>query len=74
VKHWFLLMAATVAFTAFAPASQAQVRVDVPGVGVRGAPDREGSARQNGMPLGERAGDRTGWKFADGDAAEVRLG
>ena len=35
MKHWFLLVTATVAFTAFAPASQAQVRVDVPGVGVR---------------------------------------
>jgi hypothetical protein len=35
MKHWFLLLTATAAFTAFAPASQAQVRVDVPGVGVR---------------------------------------
>src|SRR4051812_30942539 len=35
MKHWFVLLAATAAFTAFAPASQAQVRVEVPGVGVR---------------------------------------
>ena len=35
MKHWFILLAATAAFTAFAPASQAQVAVEVPGVGVR---------------------------------------
>lgn len=35
MKHWFVLLAATAAFTAFAPASQAQVAVEVPGVGVR---------------------------------------
>ncbi|MEA2873034.1 MAG: hypothetical protein QOF14_2635 [Hyphomicrobiales bacterium] len=35
MKHWFVLFAATAAFTAFAPASQAQVAVEVPGVGVR---------------------------------------
>jgi len=35
MKHWFVLVAATAAFTAFAPASQAQVSVQVPGVGVR---------------------------------------
>ena len=35
MKHWFLLVTATAAFTAFAPASQAQVAVEVPGVGVR---------------------------------------
>lgn len=35
MKHWFVLLTATVAFTAFAPASQAQVAVEVPGVGVR---------------------------------------
>ena len=32
---WFVLVAATAAFTAFAPASQAQIAVEVPGVGVR---------------------------------------
>ena len=35
MKNWFVLIAATAAFTAFAPASQAQVSVQVPGVGVR---------------------------------------
>ena len=35
MKHWFVLLAATAAFTAFAPATQAQVSVQVPGVGVR---------------------------------------
>ena len=35
MKHWFVLLAATAAFTAFAPASQAQIAVEVPGVGVR---------------------------------------
>jgi len=35
MKHWFVLLTATAAFTAFAPASQAQVAVEVPGVGVR---------------------------------------
>ena len=35
MKHWFMLLAATAAFTAFAPASQAQIAVEVPGVGVR---------------------------------------
>ena len=35
MKHWFILLAATAAFTAFAPASQAQIAVEVPGVGVR---------------------------------------
>jgi hypothetical protein len=35
MKHWFVLFAATAAFTAFAPASQAQIAVEVPGVGVR---------------------------------------
>ncbi len=35
MKHWIVLVTATVAFTAFAPASQAQIAVEVPGVGVR---------------------------------------
>ena len=35
MKHWFVLFAATAAFTAFAPAAQAQIAVEVPGVGVR---------------------------------------
>ena len=35
MKHWFVLLTATAAFTAFAPASQAQIAVEVPGVGVR---------------------------------------
>ena len=36
MKHWFVLLTTAAAFTAFAPqASQAQVAVDVPGVGVR---------------------------------------
>jgi hypothetical protein len=36
MKHWLVLLAATAAFTAFAPAaSQAQIAVEVPGVGVR---------------------------------------
>jgi hypothetical protein len=35
MKHWFVLLATTAAFTAFAPASQAQIAVEVPGVGVR---------------------------------------
>ena len=36
MKHWFVLLTATAAFTAFAPmSSNAQVSVDVPGVGVR---------------------------------------
>jgi hypothetical protein len=35
MKHWFVLLATTAAFTAFAPAAQAQIAVEVPGVGVR---------------------------------------
>jgi hypothetical protein len=36
MKHWFVLLATAAAFTAFAPAaSQAQIAVEVPGVGVR---------------------------------------
>jgi len=36
VKHWFVLLTTAAAFTAFAPmSSQAQVAVEVPGVGVR---------------------------------------
>jgi hypothetical protein len=36
MKHWFVLLTATAAFTAFAPmSSQAQIAVEVPGVGVR---------------------------------------
>jgi hypothetical protein len=36
MKHWFVLLTTAAAFTAFAPAaSQAQVAVEVPGVGVR---------------------------------------
>ena len=35
MKHWLVLLTATAAFTAFAPASQAQIAVEVPGVGVR---------------------------------------
>ena len=35
MKHWFVLLATTAAFTAFAPAANAQIRLDVPGVGVR---------------------------------------
>ena len=35
MKHWFVLLTATAAFTSFAPASQAQIAVEVPGVGVR---------------------------------------
>jgi hypothetical protein len=36
MKHWLLLAATAAAFSSFAPAaSQAQVAVEVPGVGVR---------------------------------------
>ena len=36
MKHWFVLLTTAAAFTAFAPmSSQAQVAVEVPGVGVR---------------------------------------
>lgn len=36
MKRWFLLVTTAAAFTAFAPmSSQAQVSVEVPGVGVR---------------------------------------
>lgn len=35
MKYWLALLAATAMFTAFAPASQAQIAVEVPGVGVR---------------------------------------
>ena len=36
MKHWFLLVTTAAAFTAFAPmSSNAQVAVEVPGVGVR---------------------------------------
>lgn len=36
MKHWLLIAATAAAFTSFAPAaSQAQVAVEVPGVGVR---------------------------------------
>ena len=36
MKHWFLLVTAAAAFTAFAPmSSTAQIAVEVPGVGVR---------------------------------------
>jgi hypothetical protein len=40
MKHWFVLVTTAAAFTAFAPmSSNAQIAVDVPGVGVRiGAP------------------------------------
>jgi hypothetical protein len=42
MKHWFILVATTAAFTAFAPiSSQAQVSVDTPAGGVRvGEPPR----------------------------------
>ena len=47
MKHWFVLLTATAAFTAFAPmSSNAQVSVDVPGVGVRiGEPPRRDRER-----------------------------
>ena len=36
MKHWFVLLTTAAAFTAFAPmASNAQIAVEVPGVGVR---------------------------------------
>jgi hypothetical protein len=36
MKHWFVLVTTAAAFTAFAPmTSNAQVAVEVPGVGVR---------------------------------------
>jgi len=35
MKHWFLLLTVTAAFTAFAPASQAELRGHAPGMGVR---------------------------------------
>jgi hypothetical protein len=36
MKHWFLLVTTAAAFSAFTPAaSQAQIAVEVPGVGVR---------------------------------------
>ena len=36
MKHWFLLVTTAAAFTAFAPmSSNAQIAVEVPGVGVR---------------------------------------
>ena len=36
MKHWFILLTTAAAFTAFAPmSSNAQVAVEVPGVGVR---------------------------------------
>ena len=36
MKYWFVLVTTAAAFTAFAPmSSQAQVAVEVPGVGVR---------------------------------------
>ena len=36
MKHWFVLVATAAAFTAFAPmSSNAQIAVEVPGVGVR---------------------------------------
>ena len=36
MKRWFVLLTTAAAFTAFAPASSnAQIAVDVPGVGVR---------------------------------------
>jgi hypothetical protein len=43
MKRWFFLVTTAAAFTAFAPmSSQAQVRVDTPGVDVRvGDPPRE---------------------------------
>ena len=35
MKKLLVLLTATVAFTSFAPAAQAQIAVEVPGVGVR---------------------------------------
>ena len=36
MKHWFILVTTAAAFTAFAPmSSNAQIAVEVPGVGVR---------------------------------------
>lgn len=36
MKHWFILVSTAAAFTAFAPmSSNAQIAVEVPGVGVR---------------------------------------
>ena len=36
MKHWFVLVTTAAAFTAFAPmSSNAQIAVEVPGVGVR---------------------------------------
>jgi hypothetical protein len=48
MSKWFILLAATASITAFAPttASQAQIAVDVPGVGVRiGEPPRRDRER-----------------------------
>ena len=76
MKHWFVLLAATAAFTAFAPASNAQVSVQTPGVGVRiGEPtgDRARSARHPGVQVDDRAGNRAGRQHALGDQEEVRL-
>ena len=35
MKHWFLVLTATAAFTAFAPASQAELRDSVSGSSMR---------------------------------------
>ena len=64
MKHWFVLLTTAAAFTAFAPASsQAQVAVEVPGVGVRiGEPParRARSGSSSAKCAAARSADRDG--------------